>query len=78
MVTLSQTETYIIDRITIVDRSDVSVLQPRPHTSLTLITCYPFYFVGSAPKRFIVQASVADSIPANPYASGREVRPRKF
>ena len=74
MVTLSQTETYIIDRITIVDRSDVSVLQPRPHTSLTLITCYPFYFVGSAPKRFIVQASVADSIPANPYASG----PPKF
>jgi len=65
MVTLSQTETYIIDRITIVDPSDVSVLQPRQRTSLTLITCYPFYFLGSAPQRYIVQASAAESAPAN-------------
>jgi sortase A len=54
------TETYIIDRITIVDPSDVSVLKPRGRGSLTLVTCYPFYFVGSAPQRYIVQASVAD------------------
>jgi sortase A len=59
MVTQGQTERYVIDSITIVDPSDVSVLKPRPRASLTLITCYPFYFVGSAPKRFIVQASVA-------------------
>jgi sortase A len=65
MATLERTETYIIDRITIVDPNDVSVLKPSPHASLTLITCYPFYFVGSAPKRYIVQASVADSAPSN-------------
>jgi sortase A len=69
--TLSQTEIYIVDRITIVDPSDVSVLKPGPHASLTLITCYPFYFVGSAPKRYIVQASAADSAPSTPHAVER-------
>jgi sortase A len=68
MVTLQRTETYIIDRITIVEPSDVSVLQPRAHPSLTLITCYPFYFIGSAPQRYIVQASIADSAGANALA----------
>ena len=71
MVTSEGTETYVIDRIAIVDPSDLSVLQPRAHASLTLITCYPFYFVGSAPKRYIVQASVADPAPANAHAGGQ-------
>lgn len=71
VVTQGRTQIYVIDRITIVDPNDVSVLQPRPHASLTLITCYPFYFVGSAPKRYIVQASVADSAPANAHSSGQ-------
>lgn len=71
MVTQRRTETYIIDRITIVEPSDVSVLQPRSHASLTLITCYPFYFIGSAPKRYIVQASVAVPAPANVHAPGQ-------
>jgi sortase (surface protein transpeptidase) len=44
---------------------DVSVLQPGPVSSLTLVTCFPFYFVGSAPERYIVSASLrADSQPA--------------
>ena len=61
LTTLQGTETFVIDRITIVEPSDVSVLQPRSHSSLTLITCYPFYFIGSAPQRYIVQASIAGS-----------------
>jgi sortase A len=52
-------EVYVIDRITIVDPSDVSVLEPTPSNALTLVTCYPFYFVGSAPQRYIVRASLA-------------------
>jgi sortase A len=36
----------------------VSVLQPSTGRRLTLITCYPFDYVGSAPKRFIVQADL--------------------
>jgi sortase A len=61
IVTLQRSLTYTIDRITIVERTDLSVLQPRPRASLTLITCYPFYFIGSAPQRYIVQASASGS-----------------
>lgn len=53
------TETYRIERIWIVDPEDVSVLDPTPTRSLTLVTCYPFYFIGSAPRRFIVRAVAA-------------------
>ena len=57
----SQTTTvYVVDEITIVTPQDVHVLQPRARPSLTLVTCYPFYFVGSAPQRYIVHASVVD------------------
>ncbi len=73
--TPGSTVTYVIDRINIVDPSDVSVLKPRPHPSLTLITCYPFYFVGSAPKRYIVQASVVDSASAKAHA-GVQLQPK--
>ena len=65
MVTRERTQVYVIDRIVIVDPSDVSVLRPRAYSSLTLITCYPFYYIGSAPKRYIVQASLTNSAPAH-------------
>lgn len=65
MATTAGTETFIIDRITVVDPGDVSVLKRRSQASLTLITCYPFYFIGSAPKRYIVQASVTRFDPEN-------------
>jgi sortase A len=52
---------YAVDSITVVKPSDVSVLQARPRPSLTLVTCYPFYFVGDAPQRYIVQASLTES-----------------
>ena len=55
------TQSYVVDRILIVSPRDVSVLQPRPTASLTLVTCYPFYYVGSAPRRYIVQATRVDS-----------------
>jgi len=53
-----RTATFLVDRIDIVSPEDVAVLQPRPVPSLTLVTCYPFYFVGEAPQRFIVQANL--------------------
>ncbi|HEX7158569.1 MAG TPA: class D sortase [Edaphobacter sp.] len=57
--------TYVVDQISVVTPQDVSVLQPRPVSSLTLVTCFPFYFVGSAPERYIVSASLrADPHPA--------------
>jgi sortase A len=42
-----------------VSPKDVSVLRPRSVPSLTLVTCYPFYYIGSAPERYIVTASLA-------------------
>ena len=54
--TLQGTEAYVVERTWIVNPEDVSVLDPTPTRSLTLVTCYPFYFVGSAPQRFIVRA----------------------
>ena len=50
---------YVVDEIEIVSPADVHVLQRRSVPSLTLVTCYPFYFVGDAPQRFIVHASIA-------------------
>ena len=47
----------MISSITIVDKADISPLEPTTEKTLTLITCYPFFFVGHAPKRFIVKAS---------------------
>jgi sortase A len=40
----------------VVDPTDVGVLAPLDKNVLTLVTCYPFYYVGPAPKRFIVRA----------------------
>ena len=50
----SATTTYSVDQIEIVTPDDVSVLAPRAGPSVTLVTCYPFYYLGDAPQRFIV------------------------
>ena len=66
LTTLNGKNTYIIDRFDIVDPDDVSVLEPRERPALTLVTCYPFYFVGHAPQRYIVRAIVAEpDLPSN-------------
>ena len=54
--TIHGTELYRIERTWIVDPENVSVLDPTSQRSVTLVTCYPFYFVGPAPQRFIVRA----------------------
>jgi sortase A len=48
--------TYQVTRTVIVMPDDLSVLDPTDEQTLTLVTCYPFSYVGHAPKRFIVQA----------------------
>jgi sortase A len=53
--------TYTVDAIRVVNPEDVGVLLPRDRPALTLVTCYPFYFFGSAPQRFIVHASMPAS-----------------
>ena len=56
--TLGVTRRYRVAETRVVAPSDVSVLAPTDHPSITLITCYPFYFVGPAPRRFIVRAAL--------------------
>lgn len=49
---------YRVTKTTIVEPDDLSVLAPRSdRATLTLITCYPFHYVGPAPKRFVVHAA---------------------
>ncbi len=55
---------YKVDQIEIVSPDNVGVLNPRGAPSLTLVTCYPFYFVGDAPQRFIVHAKLERRIEA--------------
>lgn len=61
LTTTKEEAIYIVDQIEIVSPTDVSVLRSRDAPSLTLVTCYPFYFVGDAPNRFIVHASLAST-----------------
>jgi sortase A len=56
-------ETYVVQSLVIVEPEDVSVLGPTPSPSLTLVSCYPFYYVGSAPQRYIVRAARTSSAP---------------
>jgi sortase A len=58
LVGVSHSDVYVVDKIQIVNPEDVSVLNPTRVPSLTLVTCFPFYYVGSAPQRFIVHASM--------------------
>jgi len=55
------TVAYKVDQLSVVAPQDVSVLNPKSGPSLTLVTCYPFYFVGAAPQRYIVSASPAQA-----------------
>lgn len=58
VVTMSDSVLHYDVRSTrIVDPTDVSVLKPTSGSTLTLVTCYPFDYIGAAPKRFIVQAN---------------------
>ncbi|MCU1334566.1 MAG: sortase family protein [Bryobacterales bacterium] len=54
--TPSGTSLYTVTETTIVRPSEIGVLARAPGRDLTLVTCYPFFYVGSAPERFIVHA----------------------
>jgi sortase A len=52
---------YIIEATAIVDPSRIAVLAPTNEPSATLVTCYPFQFIGAAPRRFVVRARQVES-----------------
>ena len=47
---------YEVDSVQIVSPRDIGVLAPSAESAITLVTCYPFHYIGAAPKRFVVHA----------------------
>jgi sortase A len=47
---------YVVESTTVVEPHDTYVLEATAQPALTLITCYPFHYIGPAPERFIVRA----------------------
>jgi sortase A len=56
-----RTDRYAVRTIKIISPSDNSVLKPTTGNTLTLVTCYPFYYVGPAPQRYIIQATLFEA-----------------
>ena len=56
LVTVDGPQSFQVEGITIVPPEDVSVLAATNRPTVTLVTCYPFYFVGNAPLRYVVRA----------------------
>ena len=61
LVTPAGTFVYRVERTNVVEPDDVWVLDPTGHPALTLVTCYPFTYIGSAPQRFIVRAAMDEA-----------------
>jgi len=66
LTTLRAEYFYRVVSTRVVSPSEVSVLNSSKHEILTLVSCYPFYFVGPAPKRFIVRAERVVGEPGEP------------
>jgi sortase A len=58
MDTGTQTLHYRVTSTEVVDPHDIAVLKSHDRNELTLVTCYPFSYIGPAPKRYIVHASL--------------------
>ncbi|WP_027409246.1 class D sortase [Anoxybacteroides tepidamans] len=50
--------TYKVRKVRIVDADDRTVIRPKPRATLTVSTCYPFHYIGAAPKRYILVANL--------------------
>jgi sortase A len=61
---------YKVESTGIVKPDNVAVLNAGRHPEMTLVTCYPFYYVGSAPDRFIVKARLVDPPAAPKFSAG--------
>lgn len=61
---------YTVEWTSVVNANETRVLLPTSSPALTLVTCYPFYYIGSAPQRFIVRAlppgAMTTAVPAPP------------
>lgn len=72
--TLDEEFEYQVVSTEVVSPTDIRVLQPSSDNTLTLITCFPFYYVGPAPKRFIVHARQIGRLPEGSVATAAASR----
>ncbi len=56
LVTVDGVHDYLVESVMVVAPDDTSVLRPEAQPTLTLVTCFPFHYVGPAPKRYVVKA----------------------
>jgi sortase A len=68
VTTPESTVVYRVDSTEVVAPTDVSLLEPTRDTTLTLVTCYPFHWIGPAPRRFVVRARAVAGEAARPAA----------
>ena len=61
--TLEHNFEYVVESIEVVAPSDIQVLEVFTGHDLTFITCFPFYYVGPAPRRFVVRAREVEKLP---------------
>jgi sortase A len=72
-----RSQRYHVTEISIITPEESAVLAPTVSPSVTLVTCYPFYFVGSAPKRFIVHGELDETQSHNQDLSNRNMQRRE-
>jgi len=65
LTTLEGQQIFRVSKLDVVDPLNVGVLNPTEDTAITLITCYPFNYVGAAPDRFIVRATLINKEKTN-------------
>jgi sortase A len=61
LTTPHSVSTYRVEWTEVVTPETTEVLRPTPYAALTLVTCYPFSFVGTAPDRLVVRARLVES-----------------
>jgi sortase A len=64
--TLSGDFQYVVESLTIVEPDNAGALAPSSENVLTMVTCYPFYYIGDAPRRFVARARQVPPQTASP------------
>lgn len=73
--TLHGRKHFVIDDLRIIEADELHYLGDTTDQRLTIVTCYPFYFAGSAPQRFLVRASMSENDPDGSPAKPRSTNP---
>jgi sortase A len=75
LIAATRTFVYQVDNVAIVAPEDVHILDDRAVPTITLVTCYPFYFVGDAPQRYVLQCSLKENNQLTGGSQTRTARP---